>query len=65
MPLLEPEALQLMNVEFQPGSGIPAAHDLADGAGVKVAFIADGVDIANPDFTRGGAMEPSLLRRAR
>jgi len=55
VPLLEPEALQLMNVEFQPGSGIPAAHDLADGSGVKVAFIADGVDTANPDFQRGGA----------
>jgi hypothetical protein len=54
-PLLEPEALQLMNVELQPGSGRPAAHDLADGSGVKVAFIADGVDIHNPDLTRGGA----------
>jgi hypothetical protein len=55
VPLLEPEALQLMNVALQPGSGSPAAHDLADGSGVKVAFIADGVDIHNPDFTRGGA----------
>ena len=55
VPLLEPEALQLMNVEHQPGSGLPGAHDLADGTGVKVAFIADGVDIDNPDLQRGGA----------
>jgi Subtilase family len=55
VPLMEPEALQLMNVELQPGAGRPAAHDLADGSGVKVAFIADGVDIGNPDFQRGGA----------
>jgi hypothetical protein len=55
VPLLEPEALQRMNVEFQPGSGLPAAHDLVDGTGVKVAFIADGVDPRNPDFQRGGA----------
>ena len=53
-PLLEPEALQRMNVEFQPGSGQPAAHDLADGTGVRVAWIADGIDINNPDFQRNG-----------
>ena len=29
--LVEPEALQVMNVEFQPGAGQPAAHDLVDG----------------------------------
>jgi Subtilase family/Peptidase inhibitor I9 len=61
VPLLEPEALQLMNVEFQPGSGQTGAHDLVDGlgrkidgTGTKVAWIADGVDIDNPDFQRGG-----------
>jgi hypothetical protein len=54
VPLLEPEALQLTNTEQQPGSGLPAAHDLADGRGVTVAFIADGLDINNPDLTRGG-----------
>jgi Subtilase family len=53
-PLLEPEALQLTNTEFQPGAGVPAAHDLVDGTGVTVAFIADGLDINNPDLTRGG-----------
>jgi Subtilase family len=54
VPLLEPEALQLLNVEQQPGSGLAAAHDLADGSGVQVAFIADGVDTQNPDFLRNG-----------
>jgi subtilisin family serine protease len=53
-PLLEPEALQLMNVEFDPGSGKPAAHDIVDGTGVKVAWLADGIDINNPEFQRDG-----------
>jgi len=53
-PLLEPEALQLTNTEFQPGDGHPAAHGLVDGTGVRVAFIADGLDINNPDLTRAG-----------
>jgi hypothetical protein len=47
VPLLQPEALQLMNVE-------PGAHSLVDGTGVKVAWMADGIDINNPDFQRGG-----------
>jgi hypothetical protein len=54
-PLLEPEALQVMNVEFQPGTNQPAAHDLADGTGVKVGIIADGIDPTNPDLQRKGA----------
>ncbi|HXM54483.1 MAG TPA: S8 family serine peptidase [Candidatus Dormibacteraeota bacterium] len=54
VPLLEPEPLQLMNVEFQPGSGQAGAHDLVDGTGVKVAWMADGIDIDNPDFVRAG-----------
>lgn len=54
VPLLEPEALQLMHVENQPGDTQPAAHDLANGAGVTVAFIADGLDINNPEFQRDG-----------
>ena len=44
VPLLEPEALQVMNVEFQPGDTRPAAHQLADGSGVKVGIVADGLD---------------------
>lgn len=51
-PLIEPEALQIMNVEFQSGSAQPAAHDLADGSGVKVGIIADGLDPNNPDLIR-------------
>jgi Subtilase family/Peptidase inhibitor I9 len=50
-PLLEPEALQTMHVAFNDSS-IPQAANLATGAGVKVAFFADGVDINNPDFIR-------------
>ena len=54
VPLLEPEALQVMNVEFQPGSTLPAAHDLVDGTGVRVGIIADGFDPNNPDLVRNG-----------
>ncbi len=49
-PLLEPEALFSTHTESTPGS--PGAHDLADGTGVKVAYIADGLDPNNPDFIR-------------
>ncbi|MBJ7597057.1 S8 family serine peptidase [Candidatus Nephthysia bennettiae] len=54
VPLLEPEALQVMNVEFQPGDTRPAAHQLADGSGVKVGIIADGLDPNQPDLIRNG-----------
>ena len=50
-PLLEPEALQTMHVAYTDPT-IPQAANLATGAGVKVAFFADGVDINNPDFIR-------------
>jgi hypothetical protein len=53
-PILEPEALQLMNVDFGPGSTQPAAHDLATGKGVKVAVFPDGLDPNIPDFIRNG-----------
>jgi hypothetical protein len=43
-PLLEPEALSLTDA--------PPAQQLVTGAGVKVAFIAEGLDINNPDFIR-------------
>ncbi len=50
-PLLEPEALQVTNTAFlDPAT--PQAQNLVDGTGVKVAFIADGIDINNPDFIR-------------
>lgn len=51
-PLLEPEALQVMNVEFQAGDNRPAAHDLVDGSGVRIGLIADGIDPNNPDLIR-------------
>ncbi len=53
-PILEPEALQSMFVDFGPGATQPAAHDLANGAGVKVAVFPDGLDPNIPDFMRGG-----------
>lgn len=49
-PLLEPEALYSTHVVGTPGS--PGAQDLATGKGVKVAYIADGIDPNNPDFIR-------------
>ncbi|HEY3831216.1 MAG TPA: hypothetical protein VGO03_02885 [Acidimicrobiia bacterium] len=51
-PLVEPEALQLMNVADQVGSTAPVAQNIVDGTGVKVGFLADGVDINDPDFIR-------------
>jgi hypothetical protein len=50
-PLLEPEALQTTNTAFTDTSR-PQAQNLVDGKGVKVAWIADGLDTKNPDFTR-------------
>jgi len=59
-PILEPEALQSMNVDFGPG-GPPAAHSLADGSGVKVAVFPDGLDPNIPDFRRNGGTGPSAI----
>jgi hypothetical protein len=53
-PLLEPEALQLMHVDFGPGSTQPAAHAYATGKGVKIAVFPDGLDPNIPDFIRPG-----------
>jgi Subtilase family len=43
-PIVAPEGLSLINA--------PQAQQIATGAGVKVAFIAEGIDINNPDFIR-------------
>ena len=51
MPLLEPEALQVTNTAFSDAS-VPQAQSIVDGTGVEVAYIADGIDINNPDFIR-------------
>ena len=50
-PLLEPEALQTTHTEYLDPK-LPQAHNIVDGTGVKVGWIADGIDIHNPDFQR-------------
>ena len=50
-PRLEPEALQIMHVAYDDRS-TPSAAKLEDGSGVKVGWIADGLDVNNPDFIR-------------
>jgi hypothetical protein len=49
-PLLEPEALGSIHALTTDGS--PNAQQLSTGVGVKVAYIADGIDPNNPDFIR-------------
>ena len=49
---LNPQAILAIHAASNPG-GPPSAQSLGyTGAGVKVAFIADGLDIDNPDFIR-------------
>ena len=51
-PLVEPEALNTIHALSTDGS--PSAQDLTRGNGVKVAYIADGIDPNNPNFIRPG-----------
>jgi hypothetical protein len=50
-PLLEPQALQLTHTAYRSPSK-PSAQQLVTGSGVRVAFLADGLDVNNPDFIR-------------
>lgn len=43
-PIIEPEARDVMNVN--------AAEQIADGTGIKVGIVADGIDPNNPDLIR-------------
>jgi len=49
---LDPEAIENINAATQSGKGDAAQALGYTGAGVKVAFIADGVNPDNPDFIR-------------
>ena len=49
---LNPEAIENIHAATQSGKGDTAQALGYTGAGVKVAFIADGLDPANPDFIR-------------
>jgi hypothetical protein len=51
-PLLEPEALSTMNVRSDNPAAKTAAALGIDGTGVKVAYIADGINPNNPGFLR-------------
>ncbi len=50
-PLLEPEALEDTHTASDDPSA-PTAQQLVNGKGVKVAYIADGIDPSSPDFKR-------------
>jgi hypothetical protein len=49
---LNPQAIETIHAATQSGTGDAAQALGYTGAGVKVAFIADGVNINNPDFIR-------------
>jgi hypothetical protein len=53
-PLLDPQALSLINAASNNPDAKTARSLGIDGSGVTVGYIADGVDINNPDFMRDG-----------
>jgi hypothetical protein len=50
-PLLEPQALSAIHADAVPDTGTARSLGI-DGSGVTVAFIADGLNINDPDFIR-------------
>ncbi len=48
---LDPEALQVIHAAYK-NHATPQAQNYENGAGVTVAFMADGVDVNNPDLVR-------------
>jgi Subtilase family/Peptidase inhibitor I9 len=51
-PLLEPQALEDIGADSSNPNALTARSLGIDGSGVTVAFIADGLDINDPDFIR-------------
>ena len=60
---LDPQALQDMSVASDDPRARTARSLGITGAGVKVAFIADGLDINNPDFIRANGQQCSSTTR--
>ena len=51
---LDPQAVETIHAASQSGKGATAQALGYTGAGVKVAFIADGLNVKDPDFIRAG-----------
>ena len=60
---LNPEAVEVIHAATQSGKGASAQALGYTGAGVKVAYIADGIDTNNPDFIRANGKTSSSTSR--